>query len=174
MLAIQMTICYFNSVLSASGPGATEWPDHVLGACRRVIRADACCRAGRIRKRLALLDEPCKVIENTGERLFETEVLRPRGTLLLEQYMPEDDSLQEIESCVRRAIAIACREQEKTREIGATTDFSRLQLRLGNRTEAQQCLAPIYGWFGDGFDAPDLVAARELFDEIDSPAVRTE
>ncbi len=130
--------------------------------------ADAHWRAGRIQKGLELLDEACLAVEKTGERLFEADILRLRGVLLLDERAVQDDRFQEVESCFRQAIAIAKRQQAKVWELRATTDLSRLLIRLGKRVEAKQCLASIYGWFSEGFDAPDLVVSKKLLDEMDS------
>jgi hypothetical protein len=65
-----------------------------------------------------------------------------------------------------QALAVARRQQAKAWELRAATSLSRLWQQQGKRAEARQLLAPIYGWFTEGFDTPDLQEARSLLDEL--------
>jgi predicted ATPase len=71
----------------------------------------------------------------------------------------------EAEVCFRQALDIARRQQAKSLELRATMSLSRLWQQQGKRTDARQLLAPIYGWFTEGFDTADLQEAKALLDE---------
>jgi predicted ATPase len=62
----------------------------------------------------------------------------------------------------QQALAVACRQQAKSCELRAATSLSRLWQQQGKRDEAHELLAPIYGWFSEGFDTADMQEARAL------------
>ena len=66
----------------------------------------------------------------------------------------------------RQAIVIAERQSAKLFQLRASTSLARLWRDQGKRMEARDLLAPIYGWFTEGFDAPDLKEAKALLDEL--------
>jgi predicted ATPase len=70
------------------------------------------------------------------------------------------------ESSFRRAIETASKQGAKSWELRAATSMARLWRDQGKRTEARDLLAPIYGWFTEGFDTPDLKEAKALLDEL--------
>jgi predicted ATPase len=70
------------------------------------------------------------------------------------------------EACFRRASGIAQHQNAKTWELRASTILARLWRDQGKRTEARDLLAPIYGWFTEGFDTPDLKEAKALLEEL--------
>jgi hypothetical protein len=72
----------------------------------------------------------------------------------------------EAEACFRQALDIARQQQAKSLELRVATSLSRLWRQQGKRTEAYQLLAPIYGWFTEGFDTADLQEAKALLDEL--------
>jgi predicted ATPase len=72
----------------------------------------------------------------------------------------------EAEDSLRHAVAVARRQDVKFWELRATTSLSRLWRDQGKRAEARDLLAPIYGWFTEGFDAPVLQDANALLDEL--------
>ena len=67
---------------------------------------------------------------------------------------------------VREAIAVAKRQPAKLFELRAATSMARLWRDQGKREEARELLAPVYGWFTEGFDTLDLREARALLDEL--------
>ena len=73
---------------------------------------------------------------------------------------------QRAEACFHCAIAVAQRQGAKLFELGAATSLARLWRDQGKRTEACDLLAPIYGWFTEGFDTPFLKDAEALLDEL--------
>ena len=64
------------------------------------------------------------------------------------------------------ALAVARHQQAKSLELRAAMSLSRLWQRQGKRAEARELLAPIYGWFTEGFDTPDLQEAKALLEEL--------
>ena len=72
----------------------------------------------------------------------------------------------EPEAWFRQALDIARQQQAKSLELRVATSLSRLWRQQGKRTEAYQLLAPIYGWFTEGFDTADLQEAQALLDEL--------
>ena len=74
--------------------------------------------------------------------------------------------LIEAESCFQQALAIARRQQAKSLELRAAMSLSRLWQQQGKRTVARDFLAPIYGWFTEGFDTADLQEAKALLEEL--------
>jgi predicted ATPase len=69
-------------------------------------------------------------------------------------------------SCYLKAIDIASRQSAKSLELRATNSLAKLWRRQGKTAEAQRMLAAIYGWFTEGFEAPDLKDAKDLLDEL--------
>jgi len=103
------------------------------------------------------------LMERTGERMYEAELHRMRGELLL---MQEAADLSEAENCFRAAIEVARHQSAKSLELRATIGLARLFAKQGRRNEARTMLAEIYGWFTEGFDTADLRDAKALLDEL--------
>ena len=74
--------------------------------------------------------------------------------------------MSEAEGCFRQAINVARRQSAKSLELRAVTSLSRLLHQQGEKDEARQMLAEIYGWFTEGFDTADLKEAKVLLDEL--------
>jgi predicted ATPase len=72
----------------------------------------------------------------------------------------------QVEACFHQALDIACRQQARCLEVRAAMSLSRLWQRQSKREEAWQLLAPIYGWFTEGFDTADLQEAKVLLEEL--------
>ena len=108
------------------------------------------------------LAEAARIVETTEERLFEAELLyRVPGDLL---NAAGDQSAAE--QCYRRDITVAERQSAKLLQLRASTSLARLWRDQGKHAEARDLLDPIYNWFTEGFDAPDLKNARTLLDEL--------
>jgi tetratricopeptide (TPR) repeat protein len=112
---------------------------------------------------LEALAEGMALMERTGERMYEAELHRVKGELLLKQ---DDSNAAEAQSCFQRAIEIARKQSAKSWELRATMSFARLLDKQGKRDEARAMLAEIYGWFTEGFDTADLKDAKALLDEL--------
>ena len=123
--------------------------------------AEAQAKAGHPEQGLTTLDEALALVEETDERLWEAEIYRLRGELLL---MQGDDT--EAEISLKKAIGVARRQSAKLWELRATTVLARLWQKQGKVDEAGQMLGEIYGWFSEGFDTPDLREARALLEEF--------
>jgi predicted ATPase len=108
------------------------------------------------------LTEVAWIVEATEERGLEAELLhRVPGDLL---NTAGDQSAAE--QHYRQAIAVAERQSVKLFQLRASTSLARLWRDQGKRAEAHDLLAPIYGWFTEGFDAPDLKDAKALLDGL--------
>jgi predicted ATPase len=127
------------------------------------LLAEADGEVGQAEEGLHLLVEASSHLDKTQDRWVEAELSRLKGELLLQQTPPDE---QQAEACFRQAMAIACQQYAKSWELRATTSLARLWQRQGKRTEAHELLAPIYGWFTEGFDTADLQEARALLDEL--------
>jgi predicted ATPase len=125
--------------------------------------AEAYGQVGEAKEGLHLLAEALVVVDNTGERCWEAELHRLTGELLLRQAVPDAPAA---EACFQQALAVARRQQAKSWELRAAMSLARLWQEQGKRAAAHALLAPIYGWFTEGFDTADLQEARALLDEL--------
>jgi predicted ATPase len=112
---------------------------------------------------LTVLTETLPLIDTTGERWYESGCYRLKGELLLQQSL---DNHAEAETCFQHAISIAQSQQAKSWELRAATSLARLWQQQGKRQEAHDLLAPVYGWFTEGFDTADLQEAQALLDAL--------
>ena len=110
---------------------------------------------------MTLLDDALRIVERTGERWFEAELCRHKGQLLLRQ--GHDEAAEEL---FRKALSIAQKQEAKLWELRAAVSVARLQRDQGRTAEARDLLAPVYGWFTEGFDTPDLKEAKTLLNEL--------
>ena len=104
-------------------------------------------------------------VETTKERWYEAEVNRIAGEIAL--MSPERDAAK-AEAYFERALAVARQQQAKSWELRAAMSMARLWRDQGKRDEARDLLAPVYGWFTEGFDTLDLKEAKALLDELSS------
>jgi predicted ATPase len=108
------------------------------------------------------LAEAARLVETTEERQFEAELLyRIPGDLL-----NAAGDRSGAERYYRQAIAIAEGQSAKLFQLRASVSLAQLWCDDGKRGDARGLLAPIYGWFTEGFDAPDLKDAKALLDEL--------
>jgi predicted ATPase/class 3 adenylate cyclase len=124
--------------------------------------AQACYRAGRTADGLKAVTEGQALLNKTAERLFEAELWRLKGELLL-QAKPADDH-EDTEHCFLKAIGIARQQQAKSWELRATTSLARLWQQQRKIDDARSVLSDIFGWFTEGFETGDLREARELLE----------
>jgi predicted ATPase len=128
-----------------------------------LLLAEAAGYAGHLEEGLHLLAEARTVLEVNGQGELLAEAYRLQGEFLLRQAAPD---VAQAEACFQQALAIARRQQAKSWELRAATSLSRLLQQQGNRAEACDLLAPIYGWFTEGFDTADLHDAKVLLDAL--------
>jgi predicted ATPase len=117
---------------------------------------------GQIEQAVDLLDDSLEIIGRTGERWLTAELYRHKGQLLLRQGHSEV-----AEELYSKALNIAQEQEAKLWELRAAMSLARLRRDQGRPTEARHLLAPVYGWFTEGFDTPDLKDAKALLDELE-------
>jgi class 3 adenylate cyclase/predicted ATPase len=125
--------------------------------------AKACGQVGQVDEGRHLLAEALAMVDTTGERHTEAELHRLKGELLL--VLPTDHTT-EAEACFKQALDIAHRQQAKSWELRAAMSLARLWQQQGKRAAAYDLLAPVYGWFTEGFDTADLQDAKVLLEEL--------
>jgi class 3 adenylate cyclase/predicted ATPase len=125
--------------------------------------ADVSAHLGHVEDGLQALVEAHTLVEQQEERYWEAEISRLRGVLLLRQTATPQE---EAETCFRQALDVARRQEAKSLELRAAMSLSRLWQQQGKWTEAHELLAPIYGWFTEGFDTADLQEAKALLEEL--------
>jgi predicted ATPase len=118
---------------------------------------------GHVAEGLRLLAQGLPLFEAGERRDALTEAYRLQGVLLLQQPIP--DAVR-AEACFQQALALARHQQAKSWELRAAVDLSRLWQQQGKRGAAYELLAPIYGWFTEGFDTADLQDAKALLAEL--------
>ena len=123
--------------------------------------AEAYGKAQRPLEGLEYLAEAVRVIERTEQREFEAELHRVRGELLL-----ATEDVGQAEESFFTALEIARRQSAKLSEMRAAVCLARLWRDQGKRPEALELLAPVYGWFTEGFDTADLKDAKALLAEL--------
>ena len=107
------------------------------------------------------MDDALQIAGRTGECWLDAELYRHKIQLL--QRQGHTDATEEL---YRKAMIIAEEQEAKLWELRAAVSLSRLWRDQGRRGEARDLLAPVYGWFTEGFDTPDLKEAKALLDEL--------
>jgi class 3 adenylate cyclase/predicted ATPase len=110
-------------------------------------------------------NEATSTIEAGGERWYEAEVNRIAGEIALKS---PQTGVAKAQVYFERALAVARQQQAKSWELRAAMSMARLWRDQGKRDEARELLAPVYGWFTEGFDTRDLKEAKALLDELAS------
>jgi predicted ATPase len=123
------------------------------------VLAEACGSTNRIAEGLDTIVEALTIADNTG--YYAAEVYRLKGELLLAQVGYGQQWL-DAAACFQQALTVARRQQAKSLELRAAMSLARLWQQQGKRAEAHALLAPIYGWFTEGFDTVDLQEAKAL------------
>jgi predicted ATPase len=127
------------------------------------VLAHVCEHLGHREDGLQALAEAHALVEQQDERWWEAEISRLRGVLLLRQ--PETPQA-EAETWLQRALDVAHRQEAKSLELRAAMSLARVWQQQGKRQEAYELLAPVYGWFTEGFDTADLQEAKVLLEEL--------
>jgi predicted ATPase len=122
------------------------------------LLAQAHADVGQTAEGLDAITEALALVASTKERFYEAEIYRVKGELLFKHGRP--DTVTEAESCFRRALDIAEGQSAKSWELRAATSLARLWRDQGQRTQARELLAPVYRWFTEGCDTPDLKTPR--------------
>ena len=140
----------------STGPGK--------GQCRiygLAVLAEALTRRGEQEAALAAVTEGMQIQQEMGQQAWEPELHRVRGIALLGR-----NEREEGEKSLLEALAAAQRRRMKSYELRAAMNLARLWGEQGRRAEAHELLAPIYGWFTEGFDTADLKDAKALLDAL--------
>src|ERR1035438_7806842 len=125
--------------------------------------ARAYTELGKFEDAWRCIGDAMTAVETTKEKWCEAEVHRLAGEIAL--MSPEPDAAK-AQACFERALAVARAQQAKSWELRTAMSMARLWRDQGKRDEAHDLLAPIYGWFTEGFDTLDLKEARALLDEL--------
>jgi predicted ATPase len=153
--AIQMLT---SGIAARRSVGGTHWLPLYLSNLS-AARAEL----GQFDDALRCIGEAMTAMETTKDRCCEAEVYRTAGKISLES--PEPDAAK-AQIYFERALAVARQQEAKSWELRAAMSMARLWRDQGKRTEARELLAPIYGWFTEGFDTLDLKEAKALLDEL--------
>ena len=101
---------------------------------------------------------------NGSDRLeYEAEVHRIAGEVAL---LSQEREATKAEACFERALSVACQQQAKSWELRAAMSLARLWRDQGKVQQARELLAPVYGWFTEGFDTADLKEAKALLEDL--------
>jgi hypothetical protein len=143
------------------------------------LLAEAAGHVGQVEEGLHLLAEALAAFETSGRGDMLAEAYRLQGGLLLQSGALRPESgvftpqaalrmpqVAEVDACFQQALTIARRQQAKSWELRAALRLSRLWQQQGKRTEARELLAPLYGWFTEGFDTADLQEPKALLEEL--------
>jgi predicted ATPase len=110
---------------------------------------------------LAMVRDGLRLQEETGHGLWNAELHRFEGIALSGL-----NRLEEGQVALEEALCVARRQQAKAYELRAATSLARLWRNQGRREEARELIAPVYGWFTEGFDTRDLKEAKTLLDDL--------
>jgi class 3 adenylate cyclase/predicted ATPase len=147
-----------SAIATYRSTGATLW---VLMHLLHLSRAYA--EIGRLDDAWHHIDQAMRTVETTKEKMWEAEIHRIAGELTL--MSPERDE-PKAEAYFDRALVIAREQQAKSWELRAATSMARLWRDQGKRQQAHDRLAPVYGWFTEGFDTRDLKEAKALLEQL--------
>jgi adenylate cyclase len=142
------------------------------GASLLLLQARTLAQAGMLEAAMQLVDQNMAWMARTGARAMEADTWRVRGELLLAMDCSAEagpgrlPSSAEAEACFRRALEIARARETRWLELRAAVSLARLWQAHGQREEARELLAGIYGWFNEGFDTEDLAEAKALLEQL--------
>jgi predicted ATPase len=138
--------------------GATGYYPYFL-----VLLAEAYMKMEQTAEGLAAVAEALQRVTSTEERMYEAEIYRLKGELLLQQ-TPDNHSAAE--PCFYQALDVARQQEAKSLELRAAISLARLWQEQGKTTEAHRMLSKVYNWFTEGFETKDLQEARALLEEL--------
>jgi predicted ATPase len=129
-----------------------------------VLLAEALRQGGQCEAGARVIGEALALGASRGEGQWAAEVVRCQGALLLTRAAAPQ---REAETCFQQALALARHQQARAWELRAAMSLSRLWQQQGKRQEAHDLLAPVYGWFTEGFDTADLKDAKALLHALE-------
>ena len=147
-----------SGITSLRSTGATLYePRHLW------YLAIAYAELGQLNDAWRCIDDAIEKVERSKEKWCEAEVHRIAGEIALKSLAPDSEKA---EAYFGRALAVARQQRAKSWELRAAMSMARLWRDQGKRDEARNLLAPVYGWFTEGFDTLDLKEAKALLDEL--------
>jgi predicted ATPase/class 3 adenylate cyclase len=127
------------------------------------LLVEAYGQSGQTEEGRRVLAETLALVDTTGAHWGEAELTRMKGELLLRQALSDEN---QAEVHFHQALAMARGQEAKSLELRAAISLSRLWQWQGKRDDARELLAPIYGWFTEGFDTADLQEAKALLEAL--------
>jgi len=147
-----------SGIAASRSTGAMLWaPLHLS------FLAKAYAELGKFHDASRCIGEAMAAVEMTGERWWEAEIHRVAGEIAL---LSPERAAAKAQAYFERALQIARAQQARSWELRAATSLARLWRDSGRRAEAHDLLAPVYGWFTEGFNTRDLKEANALLDEL--------
>jgi predicted ATPase len=150
-------------LILSSSPGS-----ELLRTFWLALLAEACEKVGHVEEGLRAVAEALVAAHTNGEQFYAAELWRLKGALVLQasgQHLASDVQA-DADACFHEALDVARRQQAKSLELRAAMSLSRLWRGQGKQAEARELLAPIYGWFTEGFDTADLQEAKALLEAL--------
>jgi predicted ATPase/class 3 adenylate cyclase len=144
--------------------GTTVWTPTYLA-----YLAQAYAELGQFEEAFRCVGEATRALQTSKEKWYEPDVHRIAGQVTL--MAPEADAAK-AEAHLERALSVARRQQAKSWELRAAMSLARLRRDQGKVPQARELLAPVYGWFTEGFDTRDLKDAKALLAELTPHAGR--
>jgi predicted ATPase len=136
---------------------------HIFEPIFLAFVAEALAQTGAMTEGLKVVAEALEIADASGQNWANAELYRLRGNLLVT--LPSSDQAK-VEAYLRKALTIARQQGTRGFELRAAVSLARLLSDQGRRTEARDLLAPVYGWFAEGFDTQDLKEAKALLGEL--------
>ena len=146
--------------------GMTAWQAAGLHRDRprdNALLAMAYVAAGELDKAKETVERAVAMVEKSGERTWEADVLRMHGEVVLAH---DAGQSQAAEAMFQSALEVSRAQQAKSLELRAATSLARLWQRKGARRKARNLLAPLHDWFIEGFETADLTDAKALLDDL--------
>ena len=125
--------------------------------------ASAYAKLGEFKDARRCIGEAMTMMNTTKEKWCEADIYRTAGEIALKSPAP---NTAEAETYFERALVVARAQQAKSWELRAAMSTARLWCDQGKQDEARELLAPVYGWFTEGFDTLDLNGAKALLDQL--------
>jgi predicted ATPase len=157
------TLAREQEIVAVESFGAVQ---HILLA----LQADAQLAIGKPEAALASVIAGLKAVEKTGGAPLEAELHRLKGEALL----AGAGTVREAETAIEQGLEVARRQNAKSWELRGAMSLARLRRQQGRHTEARDLLAPIHGWYTEGFNTEDLKEAKALLDTLTEPAIAVE
>jgi predicted ATPase len=128
-----------------------------------LLLAETHLNGGETQRALSTLENALQLSEQTGEHIWVAGIHLLFGKAILSQ---DSNNIQGAETRFQQALDVATEQGAKSFEIRAATNLASIWQAQGRETEAHKILAPVYEWFTEGFDTPELIKAKKLLDQL--------